>query len=112
MTKILILYYSMYGHIEIMAKAVAEGVRSANVDVVIKRVPDTMSQEVAKQYGAKIEQEAPFATPDELPQYDAIIFGTPTRFGNMARQMRNFLDQPGSLSLKLALVGHVRCVFP
>ena len=87
MTKILVLYYSMYGHIEIMAKAVAEGVRSANADVVIKRVPDTMSPEVAKQYGAKLEQEAPFAKPDELPQYDAIIFGTPTRFGNMAGQM-------------------------
>src|SRR6266436_4047293 len=93
MTKILVLYYSMYGHIEIMAKAVAEGVRSANADVVIKRVPDTMSPEVARQYGAKLEQKAPFATPDELPQYDAIIFGTPTRFGNMAGQMRNFLDQ-------------------
>ena len=97
MTKILVLYYSMYGHIEIMAKAVAEGARSANADVVIKRVPDTMSPEVAKQYGAKLEQEAPFATPDELPQYDAIIFGTPTRFGNMAGQMRNFLDQTASL---------------
>ena len=68
MTKILVLYYSMYGHIEIMAKAIAEGVRSANADVVIKRVPDTMSPEVAKQYGAKLEQEAPFAKPDELPQ--------------------------------------------
>src|SRR5260370_33854081 len=81
MTKMLVLYYSMYGHIEIMAKAVAEGVRSANADVVIKRVPDTMSPEAARQYGAKLEQEAPFATPDELPQYDAIIFGTPARFG-------------------------------
>jgi len=78
MTKILVLYYSMYGHIEIMAKPVAEGVRSANADVAIKRVPDTMSQEVAKQYGAKLEQEAPFATPDELPQYAAIIFGGPS----------------------------------
>src|SRR5260221_295653 len=110
MTKILVLYYSMYGHIEIMAKAVAEGVRSANADVVIKRVPDTMSPEAAKKYGAKLEQEAPFATPDELPQYDAIIFGTPTRFGNMAGQMRNFLDQTGSLWLKGALVGKVGSV--
>ncbi len=84
MTRILVLYYSMYGHIEIMAKAVAEGVRSADADVMIKRVPDTMPPGVAKQYGAKLEQEAPFATPDELPQYDAIIFGTPTRFGNSA----------------------------
>ena len=97
MTKILVLYYSMYGHIEIMARAVAEGVRSANADVVIKRVPDTIPPDVARQYGAKLEQEAPFATPDELPQYDAIIFGTPTRFGNMAGQMRNFLDQTASL---------------
>jgi NAD(P)H dehydrogenase (quinone) len=111
MTNILVLYYSMYGHIEIMAKAVAEGVRSADADVVIKRVPDTMSPEVAKQYGAKLEQEAPFATPDELPQYDAIIFGTPTRFGNMAGQMRNFLDQTGGLWMKGALVGKVGSVF-
>jgi NAD(P)H dehydrogenase (quinone) len=70
--KILVIYYSMYGHIEIMAKAVTEGVRSANAEVVLKRVPDTMSPDVAKQYGAKLEQEAPFATLDELPQYDAI----------------------------------------
>src|SRR6266481_5452605 len=111
MTKILVLYYSMYGHIEIMAKAVAEGVRSANADVVMKRVPDTMTPEVAKQYGAKLEQEAPFATPDELPQYDAIIFGTPTRFGNMAAQMRNFLDQTGSLWMKGALIGKIGSVF-
>ncbi len=101
----------MYGHIEIMAKAVAEGARSANAEVVVKRVPDTMSPEVAKQYGAKLEQEAPFATPDELPQYDAIIFGTPTRFGNMAGQMRNFLDQTGSLWLNGALIGKVGSVF-
>ena len=81
MTKILALYYSMYGHIEIMAKAIAEGARSASADVVIKRVPDSMAPEVAKQYGAKAEQEAPFATPDELPRYDAIIFGTPRDLG-------------------------------
>jgi len=111
MTKILVLYYSMYGHIEIMGKAVAEGVRSANADVVMKRVPDTMPPEVAKQYGAKLDQEAALATPDELPQYDAIIFGTPTRFGNMAGQMRNFLDQTGGLWMKGALVGKVGSVF-
>jgi NAD(P)H dehydrogenase (quinone) len=111
MTKILVLYYSMYGHIEIMAKAVAGGARSANADVVLKRVADTMPPEVAKQYGAKLEHEAPLATPDELPQYDAIIFGTPTRFGNMAGQMRNFLDQTGSLWLKGALIGKVGSVF-
>lgn len=112
MTKILVLYYSMYGHIEIMARAVAEGARSVGgTDVVVKRVPDTMSPEVAKQYGAKLEQEAPFATPDELPQYDAIIFGTPTRFGNMAGQMRTFLDQTGRLWVKGLLVGKVGSVF-
>lgn len=111
MTKVLVLYYSMYGHIETMARAVAEGVRSANADVVIKRVPDTMPPEIAKQYGAKLDQDAPLATPDELPQYDAIIFGTPTRFGNMAGQMRNFLDQTGGLWLKGALVGKVGSVF-
>ena len=112
MTKILVLYYSMYGHIETMAKAVAEGARSVGgTDVVVKRVPDTMSPEVAKQYGAKLEQEAPFATPDELPQYDAIIFGTPTRFGNMAGQMRTFLDQTGRLWVKGLLVGKVGSVF-
>src|SRR5689334_21099941 len=111
MTKILVLYYSMYGHIEIMAKAIAEGARSASADVVIKRVPDTMAPEVAKQYGAKVEQEAPFATPDELGNYDAIIFGTPTRFGNMAGQMRTFLDQTGGLWMSGALVGKIGSVF-
>src|ERR1700752_3699481 len=111
MTKVLVLYYSMYGHIEIMAKAIAEGVRSTNADVVIKRVPDTMPTEIAKQYGAKLEQEAPFATPDELPQYEAIIFGTPTRLGNLAGQRRNVLDQTGSLWLKGALIGKVGSVF-
>jgi NAD(P)H dehydrogenase (quinone) len=111
MTKVLVLYYSMYGHVEIMAKAVAEGVRSAGADVVIKRVPDSMSPEVARKYGAKLDQEAPIATPDELPQYDAIIFGTPTRFGNMAGQMRNFLDQTGALWMSGALIGKVGSVF-
>lgn len=112
MTKILVLYYSMYGHIEIMAKAVAEGARSvADTDVLIKRVPDTMAPEVASKYGAKLDQEAPIASPDELPQYDGIIFGTPTRFGNMAGQMRNFLDRTGDLWLKGALIGKVGSVF-
>jgi NAD(P)H dehydrogenase (quinone) len=112
MTKILVLYYSMYGHIEIMAKAVAEGARSAGgTEVVIKRVPDSMAPEVARKYGAKLDQEAPIASSDELPQYDAIIFGTPTRFGNMAGQMRNFLDRTGDLWLKGALIGKVGSVF-
>jgi NAD(P)H dehydrogenase (quinone) len=112
MTKILVLYYSMYGHVEIMAKAVAEGARSAGgTEVVIKRVPDSMAPEVARKYGAKLDQEAPIASSDELPQYDAIIFGTPTRFGNMAGQMRNFLDRTGDLWLKGALIGKVGSVF-
>src|SRR5579859_5077953 len=112
MTKVLVLYYSMYGHIETMAKAIAEVVDSAGgAEVVIKRVPETMPAEVAKQYGAKLDQEAPFATPDELPQYDAIIFGTPTRFGNMAGLMRNFLDQTGGMWMKGALIGKVGSVF-
>lgn len=84
MAKILILYYSMYGHIEIMANAVAEGVRSIeNAEAVVKRVPELMSEEAARRVGAKLDQVAPIATVDELPTYDAIIFGTPTRFGNM-----------------------------
>jgi NAD(P)H dehydrogenase (quinone) len=112
MTKILVLYYSMYGHIETMAKAIAEGARSVGgTDVVIKRVPDTMPPEVAKKYGAKLDQEAPIASPDELPQYDAIIFGTPTRFGNMTGQMRNFIDQTGGHWVKGALIGKVGSVF-
>ena len=112
MTKILVLYYSMHGHIETMAKAIAEGARSVGgTEVVIKRVPDTMPPEVGKKYGAKLDQAAPIASPDELPQYDAIIFGTPTRFGNMAGQMRNFLDRTGDLWVKGALIGKVGSVF-
>ena len=112
MTKILILYYSMYGHIETMAKAVAEGARSVDgVDVTIKRVPELVPADVARKAGAKLDQEAPIATVNELPDYDAIIFGTPTRFGNMAAQMRNFLDQTGGLWMKGALIGKVGSVF-
>jgi NAD(P)H dehydrogenase (quinone) len=112
MTKILVLYYSMYGHIETMAKAIAEGARSVGgTDVVIKRVPETMPPEVARKYGAKLDQDAPIASPDELPQYDAIIFGTPTRFGNMTGQMRNFIDQTGGHWVKGALIGKVGSVF-
>ncbi|MXS77919.1 NAD(P)H:quinone oxidoreductase [Nitrosomonas sp. JL21] len=112
MTKILVLYYSMYGHIEMMAYAVAEGARSAeNTEVVVKRVPELMSDEVAQRVGAKLNQEAPIATVDELASYDAIIFGTPTRFGNMCAQMRNFLDQTGKLWLNGGLIGKVGSVF-
>lgn len=98
MTKVLVLYYSMYGHIESMATEVAEGARSVNgTEVTIKRVPDLIPEDVARKAGAKLDQAAPFATTGELAEYDAIIFGTPTRFGNMCAQMRNFLDQTGGL---------------
>lgn len=112
MTKVLVLYYSMYGHVETMANAVAEGARSVEGTVVaIKRVPDLVPEEVARKAGAKLDQAAPIATVDELPSYDAIVFGTPTRFGNMCAQMRNFLDQTGRLWLIGGLVGKVGSVF-
>jgi NAD(P)H dehydrogenase (quinone) len=112
MAKVLVLYYSMYGHIETMANAVAEGVRSVTgTEVTIKRVPELMSEDVARKAGAKLDQAAPIATVDELPQYDAIIFGTPTRFGNMSAQMRNFLDRTGRLWLNGNLIGKVGSVF-
>ncbi len=111
MATILVLYYSTYGHIETMAHAVAEGVQSAGVTAVIKRVPELMPPEVAAKYGAKLDQAAPIADPKELGDYDGIIFGTPTRFGNMAAQMRNFLDQTGGLWMKGALIGKVGSVF-
>jgi NAD(P)H dehydrogenase (quinone) len=112
MTKVLVLYYSTYGHIETMAGAIAEGARSVEgVEVTLKRVAETMPEDIAKKYGAKLDQAAPIAEPGELADYDAILFGTPTRFGNMAAQMRNFLDQTGQLWLKGALVGKVGSVF-
>jgi NAD(P)H dehydrogenase (quinone) len=95
-----------------MAKAVAEGARSVEgTEVTIKRVPDLVPEAVARKAGAKLDQEAPIATVEELPGYDAIIFGTPTRFGNMCAQMRNFLDQTGGLWLKGNLIGKVGSVF-
>jgi len=112
MPKILVLYYSSYGHVETLAGAIAEGARSvAGAEVTVKRVPETMPPEVAKQYGVKLDQSAPIADPKELGNYDAILFGTPTRFGNMTAQMRNFLDQTGGLWVKGALVGKVGSVF-
>ncbi|MCQ4233417.1 NAD(P)H:quinone oxidoreductase [Pseudomonas stutzeri] len=112
MAKILVLYHSMYGHIETMANAVAEGARRvAGAEVTIKRVPETMPAEVFTNAGGKTDQAAPVASPAELPDYDAIIFGTPTRFGNMSGQMRNFLDQTGGLWAKGALHGKVASVF-
>ncbi|MES2735400.1 MAG: NAD(P)H:quinone oxidoreductase [Verrucomicrobiota bacterium] len=112
MSKLLVLYYSTYGHIETMANAIAEGARSVDgVEVTLKRVPETMPPDVAAKAGAKLDQSAPVATPAELADYDAIIFGTPTRFGNMAAQMRNFLDQTGGLWMNGALIGKVGSVF-
>ncbi len=112
MAKILVVYYSSYGHIEQMAQAVAEGARSvAGTDVTIKRVAELVPDEVARQSGMKLDQDAPIASPNELGDYDAIIFGTPTRYGGMAAQMRNFLDQTGGLWVKGALVGKVGSVF-
>ena len=112
MPKILVLYYSAYGHIETMAGAIAEGARSVpGTEVTIKRVPELVPEDVAKKSGMKLNQAAPIATVDELPTYDAIIFGTPTRFGNMCAQMRNFLDQTGGHWMKGALVGKVGSVF-
>lgn len=112
MASVLVLYYSSYGHIEVMARAQAEGVaRVPGTKVVVKRVPELVSEEVAKASGLRLDQPAPVAVPDELEQYDAIIFGTPTRFGNMAAQMRNFLDQTGPLWMRGALVGKVGSAF-
>ncbi len=111
MSKVLVLYYSSYGHIEKMAHAVAEGAREAGAETVIKRVPELVSEDVAKKSGFKLDQAAPIATVDELADYDAIILGVPTRYGNMPAQMKNFLDQTGSLWMKGALIGKVGSVF-
>jgi NAD(P)H dehydrogenase (quinone) len=111
MTKVLVLYYSSYGHIESMASAVADGVRQAGVDVVVKRVPELVPEEIARKSGYKLDQAAPIATVAELVDYDAIIIGTPTRFGNMAAQMKNFLDRTGGLWVQDKLVGKIGSVF-
>ena len=112
MTKMLVLYYSSYGHLEQMANAQAEGARRVpGADVVVKRVPELVSEEQARNFKYKLDQPAPIADPNELDQYDGFLLGTPTRFGNMAAQMRNFWDQTGGLWLKHALVGKVGSVF-
>ncbi|CAI2055199.1 Trp repressor-binding protein [Serratia ficaria] len=112
MAKVLVLYYSMYGHIETLAQAVAEGARRVSgVEVSVKRVPETMPAEAFAKAGGKSDQPAPIATPQELADYDGIIFGTPTRFGNMSGQMRTFLDQTGGLWASGALYGKVGSVF-
>jgi len=110
--RILVLYYSSYGHVETMARAVAEGAASVDgAEVVVKRVAELVPDEVARGAGMKLEQEAPVAEPGELGGYDAIIVGSPTRFGNMAAQMRNFWDQTGPLWVQNALLGKVGSAF-
>lgn len=112
MAKILVLYHSFYGHIETMANAVAKGAREvAGAQVDVKRVPETMQPEAFRAAGGKAAQPAPVAQPGELVNYDAIIFGTGTRFGNMTGQMRTFLDQTGGLWASGALIGKVGSVF-
>jgi NAD(P)H dehydrogenase (quinone) len=111
MPKVLVLYYSAYGHIETMANAVAEGARGAGASVDIKRVPELVPPDVAKASYYKVDQAAPVAKIDDLANYDAIIVGTGTRFGRMSSQMANFLDQAGGLWMKGALHGKVGGAF-
>ncbi|WP_454684873.1 NAD(P)H:quinone oxidoreductase [Ancylobacter moscoviensis] len=111
MAKVLVLYYSSYGHIEAMAEAVAEGAREAGAEVTVKRVPETVPLEVAQKAGFKLDQKAPIATVDELKDYDAIVFGSGTRFGTVTSQLRSFIDQTGGLWFSGALVGKVGSVF-
>ncbi|MCE8034960.1 NAD(P)H:quinone oxidoreductase [Billgrantia tianxiuensis] len=111
MANVLVLYYSSYGHIETMAYAVAEGVREAGSQVTIKRVPELVPLEVARSAEYKLDQAAPIASVEELADYDAIIFGTPTRYGNMTAQMKNFLDQTGALWFAGKFIGKVGSVF-
>ena len=112
MTRVLVLYYSSYGHTAILASAVADGAASVEGTAVeIKRVPELIPEDQRQAIGLKVHPDHALATPDELPNYDAIIVGTPTRFGNMAAQMRNFWDQTGGLWLRGALIGKVGSVF-
>ena len=111
MPKVLVLYYSSYGHIETMAQAVAEGARAAGAEVAVKRVPETVPEEVARNSHYKLDQAAAVATVDELPEYDAIIVGVGTRYGRMASQMAAFLDRTGGLWASGALQGKVGAAF-
>jgi NAD(P)H dehydrogenase (quinone) len=111
MAKVLVLYYSAYGHIETMANAVAEGARAAGAQVDIKRVPELVPEEVARQSHYKLDQPAPIAKIEDLADYDAIIVGTGTRFGRISSQMANFLDQAGGLWMRGALHGKVGGAF-
>jgi NAD(P)H dehydrogenase (quinone) len=111
MPKVLVLYYSSYGHIETMANAIAEGARAAGAEAVVKRVPETVPEDVARSSHYKLDQPAPVATVDELPDYDAIIVGTGTRYGRMSSQMAAFLDRTGGLWARGALNGKVGAAF-
>ncbi|WP_026354258.1 NAD(P)H:quinone oxidoreductase [Massilia niastensis] len=111
MAKVLVLYYSTYGHVETMANAVAEGARSTGATVDLKRVPETVPEEIARKNHFKYDQDAPVATPNELADYDAIIIGTPTRYGRIAGPMASFLDQTGGLWARGALNGKVGGAF-
>ena len=111
MTKVLILYYSSYGHIETMAQAMAEGARETGAEVAVKRIPELVPEDVARSAHFKLDQAAPIATVAELPGYDAIILGVPTRYGRMASQMASFWDQAGSVWASGALTGKVGSVF-
>ncbi|VTZ65451.1 NAD(P)H:quinone oxidoreductase [Sinorhizobium medicae] len=111
MAKVLVLYYSTYGHIETMAYAVAEGARSTGARVDVKRVPETVPEEIARKYNFKLEQAAPIANIAELAEYDAIIVGTGTRFGRMSSQLAAFLDQAGGLWARGALNGKIGGAF-
>lgn len=111
MSKVLVLYYSAYGHVEQMAKAMAEGARNGGAEVDVRRVPELVPEDVARKSGYKLDQDAPLAKVDELPDYDAIIIGVGTRYGRMASQMANFLDQTGGLWASGALVGKVGSAF-
>ncbi len=111
MAKVLVLYYSSYGHVEAMAHAVADGARGAGATVDVKRVPELVPEDVARGSHFKLDQAAPIAAPDDLAAYDAIIVGTGTRFGRMSAQMANFWDQTGGLWMKGALVGKLGAAF-
>jgi len=110
MVKVLVLYYSSWGHMEAMARAAAEGARATGADVTVKRVPELVPLEVAKAAHYKLDQEAPVAKPEELADYDGIIFAFSTRYGAMASQMKNFLDQTGPLWAKGSLLNKVGSV--
>lgn len=110
MTKILVLYYSSWGHMEAMANAAAEGARETGAEVTVKRVPELVPEDVAKAAHYKLDQAAPIASPIELADYDGFIFGVSTRYGMMAAQLKNFLDQTGSLWAKGALINKVASV--